>query len=317
MPNMKAIAFTLDRPADLDLVEIPVPEPGPTEVLVKVHAAGVNPVDWKTRIGQGMNAFFDESKPMVLGWDIAGEVVEVGVGVTRFVVGDRVFGMPRFPHPASAYAEFVTSPARQLARIPDGVSYETAGAVPLAGLTAWQAVVDTLKVTDGYRVLIHAAAGGVGHLAAQIAKARGAEIWGTASSKKHDLLRELGVDHAIDYRNDDFTEVAKDMDGVIDFVGGADHVLRSLASVRSGGRLIAIPSPADLPSAEAVAAKAVTANWLLVEPDHMGLEGIARMLEAGTLKVMVDASKPLAEMSALHALSESGAATGKLVATIA
>lgn len=314
MPNMKAITFS--DSGSLTLCELPVPEPGPTEVLVRARVVGVNPVDWKTRQGTGVRGFFDESLPMVLGWDIAGEVVEVGAGVTRFGVGDRVFGMPRFPDPARAYAEFVTSPSRHLARIPDGVGFDVAGAVPLAGLTAWQAVVDTLQVGDGYRVLIHAAAGGVGHLAVQIAKARGAEVWGTASAKKHDLLRELGVDHPIDYREEDFAEVARDMDGVIDFVGGSENPVRSLATLRQGGKLIVIPSPVELPSEDQLAERGVTATWLLVEPDHAGLEAIADMLAAETLKVIIADSKPLEEMAALHELSESGAMTGKLIATV-
>ena len=313
---MKAIAFTASDPT-LTLVDLPAPEPGPIEVLVRVHAAGINPVDWKTLQGGGVRGFFDESGPMVLGWDVAGEVVEVGAGVTRFEVGDRVFGMPRFPDPANAYAELVTAPSRHLARIPDGVGYDVAGAVPLAGLTAWQAVVDTLGLGDGGRVLIHAAAGGVGHLAVQIAKARGAEVWGTASAAKHGLLRELGVDHPIDYRSQDFTEVATEMDAVIDFVGGAENPVRSLASLRPGGRLIVIPSASELPSAEALRERGVTASWMLVEPDHAGLEGIAQMLAAGTLRVLLADAKPLEEMAALHELSESGKVTGKLVATVA
>jgi len=313
---MKAAIVSPTDSNHFTITDLPAPEPGPTEVLVKVHAAGVNPVDWKTRTGVGVNGFFDPDAPMVLGWDIAGEVVEVGAGVTRFAVGDRVFGMPRFPHPANAYAELVASPSRHLARIPDGVSFEIAGALPLAGLTAWQAVVDTLKVGPGHRILIHAAAGGVGHLAVQIAKARGAEVWGTASAAKHELLRELGVDHPIDYRNEDFAKVAKDMDSVIDFVGGPENPTRSLATLKRGGKLIVIPSPAELPSDEDLAARGVTATWLLVEPDHAGMESLAQMLEAGTLRVILADAKPLEEMDALHALSESGAVTGKLVATL-
>ena len=313
---MQAITFSDADPDRLTLEDIPAPQPVPTEVLVRVRAAGVNPVDWKTRTGGGVRGFFDPSGPMVLGWDVAGEVVELGPGVTRFAVGDRVFGMPRFPHPAAAYAELVTAPSRHLARIPDGVSFEVAGALPLAGLTAWQAVVDTLQVDAGQRLLIHAAAGGVGHLAVQIAKARGAEVWGTASAAKHGLLRELGVDHPIDYRNEDFTEVATEMDAVLDFVGGLENTTRSVASLRRGGRLVVIPSASEMPSDEALAERDVTATWMLVEPDHAGLEALARMLADETLRVLVAETKPLAEMAALHALSESGSVTGKLVATV-
>ncbi|MFT5289927.1 MAG: NADPH:quinone reductase-like Zn-dependent oxidoreductase [Planctomycetota bacterium] len=313
---MKAVTFSDTDQGNLSMVDIPTPEPGPTEVLVRVRVAGINPVDWKTRQGGGVSGFFDPSSPKVLGWDLAGEVVEVGAGVTRFSVGDRVFGMPRFPKPAGAYAEFVASPSRHLARIPDGVSFEVAGAMPLAGLTAWQAVVDTLQIGAGQRVLIHAAAGGVGHLAVQIAKARGATVWGTSSAAKHDLLRGLGVDHPIDYRNEDFTKVATEMDSVIDLVGGPENATRSLTSLRRGGRLVVIPSPVFLPSNETLSEHGVTVTWMLVEPDHAGLEALASMLESKTLKVIIAGSRPLAEMAALHALSESSTVTGKLIATI-
>lgn len=313
---MKAVTFSDTDPSQLAVTDIPAPEPVPTEVLVRVHAAGINPVDWKSLQGTGVRGFFDPSSPMVLGWDVAGEVVELGAGVTRFAVGDRVFGMPRFPHPASAYAEFITSPSRHLAKIPDSVSYEVAAAAPLAALTAWQAVVDTLHIDSGHRVLIHAAAGGVGHLAVQIAKSRGAEVWGTASAAKHGLLRELGVDHPIDYRNEDFTEVATEMDSVIDFVGGSEHAARSLQSLRNGGKLVVIPSPVELPDEAALAAKGASATWMLVEPDHTALEAIARMLEQETLKVLVAETKPLEQVADLLALSESGTVTGKLVATL-
>ncbi len=193
---------TVGGPEVLELVEVPRPAPGPTEVLVRVAAAGVNPVDWKVRARGG----FLGEPPFTVGWDVAGEVEEVGFGVTRFAPGDRVFGMPRFPREAAAYSEYVTSPSRQLARIPENVSDIEAAALPLAGLTAWQALVETADVQPGQRVLILAAAGGVGHLAVQIAKARGAYVLGTARAAKHAFLRELGVDEAIDYTQVDVAE---------------------------------------------------------------------------------------------------------------
>lgn len=316
MATMNAVIFRIGGTDQLRHQTLDRPEPGPTEVLVRVAAAGVNPVDWKTREGKAFNHTFVDGTEWVLGWDLAGTVESVGIGVTRFSVGDRVFGMPRFPHPARAYAEFVVSRSRELAHTPDGLTDVEAAGLPLAGLTAWQAVVDTLEVGQGTRILIHAAAGGVGHLAVQIAKARGAEVWGTASAPKHDLLRELGVDHPIDYRNEDFTEVAKGMDAVLDLVGGAESALRSLSCLRRGGKLLTIPSPADLPSQEQLDEAGVTAQWMLVEPDHAGLEGLARLVDAGQLRVLIDTTKPLADMAALHELGERGGSTGKLVATV-
>lgn len=235
MTSMTALITTPERALELATVERPTP--GPTEVLIEVAAAGINPVDWKTR----QNTPIGEHDPDILGWDVAGEVVEIGAGVTRFAVGDRVFGMPRFPGRANAYAEYVVAGSREVAKVPDGVSDIEAGALPLAALTAWQAVVDTLHLGKGDRVLIHAASGGVGHLAVQIAKARGAEVWGTASAANHATLRELGVDHLIDYKTERFEEIATEMDAVIDLVGLGDHPVRSLQSLRRGGKLVLIP----------------------------------------------------------------------------
>ncbi len=185
--TMRAISqATLGGPEVLELVEMPRPDPAPTEVLVRVTAAGVNPVDWKVRAGGG----FLGEPPFTVGWDVAGVVEELGRGVTRFQAGDRVFGMPRFPKEAAAYAEYVTSPSRQLARTPESIGDVEAAALPLAGLTAWQALVETADVQPGQRVLILGAAGGVGHLGVQIAKARGAHVIGTARSGKHAFLHD-------------------------------------------------------------------------------------------------------------------------------
>lgn len=308
-------ALTTDLDGTLTTQTIPRPSPGGTEVLIKVAAAGINPVDWKVR-GSMRGSQFDPSGPMILGWDVAGEVVEVGTGVTRFAVGDRVFGMPRFPYPANAYAEYVVAGSREVARTPDRLTDVEAGALPLAVLTAWQAVVDTLDVGEGDRVLIHAASGGVGHLAVQIAKARGAEVWGTASAAKHDTLRELGLDHPIDHRTERFEEIARDMDAVIDIVGGLDHVRRSITTLRQGGRLVLIPGPVTLPPTEELGAAGVTATWMLVEPDHTALEAVADMVEAGTLRVIVGDTRPLDRIGELHDISKAGGPFGKLVATV-
>ena len=314
MTTMTAITTNPDGTLSPSAVERPTP--GPTEVLIKVAAAGVNPVDWKTRHGQGVNAFFDPNAPMVLGWDVAGRVVEVGAGVTRLGVGNRVFGMPRFPRPASAYAEYVVAGSREVARIPDSVTDIEAGALPLAALTAWQAIVDSLRVGEGDRVLIHAASGGVGHLAVQIAKTRGAEVWGTASAAKHEELRAFGVDHPIDYRAERFEEVATDMDAVLDLVGSDDYPIRSVRSLKRGGQLLVIPSPGQVPPQDVLDQAGVTASWMLVEPDYAALEQIARLLETGSLRVVVGDTRPLAQMAELHAIGEAGGPVGKLVATV-
>jgi NADPH:quinone reductase-like Zn-dependent oxidoreductase len=253
--------------------------------------------------------------PFILGWDVAGVVEEVGYGVTRFEPGDRVFGMPWFPRLARAYAEYVTAPSRQFARTPDALDDEAAGALPLAGLTAWQAVVDTARVGDGHRVLIHAAAGGVGHLAVQIAKARGAHVIGTARAEKHDFLRDLGVDEPIDYTAVAFEEEVADVDVVLDLVGGDDYGLRSLQSLRDGGLLIAIPAGVTDAVANAAAEQGKRATGLLVEPDAAGLESLATLAERGRLEVVVEAAFPLSQAAEAHERVQTGQVRGKVVLT--
>ena len=302
----------LGGPEVLELRDVERPEPIPTEVLVRVAAAGINPVDWKTRQRGGYREAVGEP-PLILGWDVAGVVEEVDPDVTRFAPGDRVFGMPWFPRVAGGYAEYATSPARQLARTPDALSDEQAGGLPLAGLTAWQALVDLAQVGEGTRVLVHAAAGGVGHLAVQIAKARGAHVIGTAREEKHDFLRDLGVDEPIDYTARPFEEVVSDVDVVLDLVAGSDYGLRSLQTLRPGGLWICIP--ADVPDEVAVAARGQSKRAIsfLVEPDYAGLESLAALAEEGGLRVIVDETFPLAEAAEAHRRLEDGRARGKIV----
>jgi NADPH:quinone reductase-like Zn-dependent oxidoreductase len=298
-------------PEELELADVERPEPIPTEVLVRQRAAGVNPVDWKVRAGSGYRALLGE--PVILGWDVAGVVEDVD-DVTRFAPGDRVFGMPWFPRGARAYAEYVTSPARQLARIPDGMSFEEAGGLPLAGLTAWQALTDIAAIREGARVLIHAGAGGVGHLAVQIAKARGAEVIATARARNHGFLSELGVDEAIDYTEADFADAVSGVDVVLDLIGGEDYGLRSLATLREGGLLIVVPGEVTGAVAAAAGEQGKRTTEMLVEPDYPGLEALAALYEEGRLRVAVEAM-PLADARRAHEVSEAGALRGKLVLT--
>ncbi|MFF9340560.1 MULTISPECIES: NADP-dependent oxidoreductase [unclassified Streptomyces] len=284
------------------------PEPGLGEVLVRVHAAGVNPVDWKTRAG---GALIEWGPVPAVGWDVSGTVEAVGPGVGIFRPGDEVFGMPRFPRQAGGYAEYVVAPARHLAPKPASLTHVEAAALPLAALTAWQALVDAADVRPGERVLVHAAAGGVGHLAVQIAKARGAHVIGTASAGKHDLVRELGADEVIDYRVTRFEDVVSDVDVVLDGIGG-ETAERSLKVLRAGGRLITLPGPDDVPAAP----DGVRAAWVLVEPDHLGLREIAALVEQGLLRPVVDLVVPLAEASKAHAIGERGRTTGKIVLSV-
>src|SRR6201996_8070394 len=237
---MKAIVqHELGGPEVLRVEEVPTPEPIATEVQVRVRAAGVNPVDFKTRGGKGMAGVLGEP-PFTVGWDVCGEVTAVGFGVTRFAVGDEVFGMPWFPRQAGAYAEYVTAPSRHFEHKPRALSVEEAGAMPLAGLTAWQVIVDTIRVQAGDDVLIHGGAGGVGHLAVQIAAARGANVIATARREQAGFLEGLGAAQVLDYRDDDFDRLLEDLDSVIDFTGRYGE--RSLAVLRPGGTLVSVPS---------------------------------------------------------------------------
>ena len=300
----------LGGPEVLELADAPRPHPGPTEVLVRVTAAGVNPVDWKVRARGG---FLEP--PFTVGWDVAGVVEEMGLGVTRFATGDRVFGMPRFPREAAAYAEYITSPSRQLARIPDGLSDVEAAALPLAGLTAWQALVETAGVQPGQRVLILAAAGGVGHLAVQIAKARGAYVIGTARSAKHPFLAELGVDEAIDYTSEAVEERVTDADVVLDLVGD-EASPRAVRTLRDGGVFITVPSSAGVEALREQAGDRVRVTGILVEPDRTGMEAIAELAATGALRPRVAQTFPLEQAARAHELGETGRTQGKLVLII-
>jgi NADPH:quinone reductase-like Zn-dependent oxidoreductase len=300
-------------PEVLELGEAEIPQPLPTEIRVRVGAAGVNPVDWKTRAGRGVAAVIGPP-PFTVGWDVAGTVDAVGPGVTRFAVGDAVFGMPWFPRQAGAYAEFVTAPSRHFAHRPAGLSEVEAAGLPLAGLTAWQCLVDIAAVQPGQRVLVHAAAGGVGHLAVQIAKARGAYVVGTASANKHNLLHDLGIDEAVDYRAEAFEKVVEPVDLVLDLIGG-EVATRSLDVLHPEGRLICLPSAAAPAALAAAAERGLRATAMLAEPDGDGLEELARLVDDRRLRVLVAETFPLERASHAHRAGEMGRTTGKLVLT--
>ncbi|MFI6581189.1 NADP-dependent oxidoreductase [Embleya sp. NPDC050493] len=302
---------TLGGPEVLKVVEVERPTPGASEVLVRVHAAGVNPTDYWHRASGGLLG----DTPVPLGWDVSGVVESVGLGVSVFRPGDEVFGMPRLPQPAGTYAEFVTSPARHLARKPAALSHVEAAALPVAALTAWQSLVDAADVRSGQRVLIHAAAGGVGHLAVQIAKARGAYVIGTARAAKHELLRGLGADEAIDYTSVDFAEAVRDVDVVLDTIGG-EYGPRSLRTLRPGGLVVSLASPAEVELVPVAEAAGLRAGFTIVEPDQGGLKEIAALAEAGLLRPVIDAVLPLEQAGKAHELGESGRTSGKIVLTV-
>ncbi len=308
---MRAISQSaLGAPEVLTVIETERPSPGPGDVLVKVHAAGVNPVDWKRR-----RHGYDGRPAFILGWDISGTVEAVGSGVTILRPGDAVFGMPRFPQMANAYAEYVTSPARQLTRKPPELDHIHAAALPLAGLTAWQSLVDTAHLESGQRILIHGAAGGVGHIAVQIAKALGAYVIGTARTEKHQFLLGLGADELIDYTETDFAEVVRDVDVVFDTIAG-DYGPRSLSILRDGGLLIQIPGPVDPMLEELARERGQRALFVLVEPDSTGLKELSNLVSAGKLRPVVDTVVPLADAAKAHRIGETNRTIGKIVLAV-
>jgi NADPH:quinone reductase-like Zn-dependent oxidoreductase len=273
-----------------------IPTPISTEVLVRVIASGVNPVDCKTRRGEGVARWMG-SPPFVVGWDVCGTVEAMGYGVTRFQVGDLVYGMPRFPRSAGGYAEYVTAPSRQLARVPEGTSPNEAAALPLAALTAWQCLVDTAQINTGETVLVHGAAGGVGHLAVQIAEARGANVVAGRQRGDRDAL------------------AARDVDVALDLVGGADTEAL-LGTLREGGLLLAVADGANESVKAQALRRGVRVVEPLVEPDGRGLDEISTLVASRRLRVNVEEVFPLEQAARAHEALERGGRKGKLVLSV-
>jgi NADPH:quinone reductase-like Zn-dependent oxidoreductase len=295
----------------LTLTDLPTPALEPNQVLVRMHATSVNPIE--VFIRSGLFPLLGDP-PFVLGWDVSGVVETVDPRVSRFKVGDEVYGMPYFPRAASTYAEYVTAPARQLALKPARLSHIEAAALPLVGLTAWQALVDIADVQPGQRVLVHGAGGGLGHIAVQLAKHLGAEVIGTASAGKHEFLRELGADRLIDYRDTDFTEAIRDVDVVLEAIGG-DYASRSLSVLRPGGLLVTAVEPESTTLPGLAAEAGVRFAAVGVEPDHVGLGRLAELAEAGVLRPHVQTTLPLEDAAKAHDLAAAGGLQGKIVLT--
>jgi NADPH:quinone reductase-like Zn-dependent oxidoreductase len=294
----------------LELTELPVPVIGEGEVLVQVKAISINPVDAKTRAGKGAAGKLKDEKPMILGWDIAGIVTESKS--EEFQVGDEVFGMVHFPGVGRAYAEYVAAPADQLALKPEDINFESAAAATLAALTPWQAFSDHGRLRAGQRVLIHAAAGGVGHFAVQFARHIGAYVIGTASPENKDFVLGLGANEFIDYTTQRFEDVVKDIDFVLDTRGG-DYIDRSLKVIKKGGTLVSIPSSANDGVQEKAKAKGIFGKSMMVQSSGEDMQHIASLLEEGALRAEVSKVFPFAQMAEAHLAIETGKTRGKIV----
>ncbi|MDB5191316.1 MAG: oxidoreductase [Segetibacter sp.] len=313
---MKAIILKeAGGPENFQVVEIPTPEPKAGEVLIKVKAFSINPVDMKTRKGLALYNTLKQDEPVILGWDVAGEVVALGEGVENFELEDCVFGMVNFPGHGKAYAEYVAAPANHLADQPDLITDEAAAASTLAALSAWQVLLQQAKVQPGERVLIHAAAGGVGHFAVQIAKYIGAFVIGTGSSSNYDFIKELGADETIDYTDEPFEDQVKEVDVVFDTVGG-DNPLRSLQTLKSGGRIVAIAGGLTDEVKKLAAEKNITAISYLVQSNADDMEQIAELLEAGTIKPHVSKVYSFNQIAEAHQQIETSKTRGKIVVVV-
>jgi len=304
---MKAIRIhQYGGPEVLAQVEMQRPAPGANEVLIKVKAAAVNPVDWKIRAGN-LKDFLPLTLPATLGSDVSGTVEEVGPGAARFKRGDEVYASLGLE--GGGYAEYAVAKETIVAEKPGTLDHVQAASVPVAGLTAWQTLFEVAQLRAGQKVLIHAAAGGVGNFAVQFAKAKGAYVIGTASSKNQAFLGELGVDKAVDYQKTRFEDVVHDADVVLDTIGG-DTQERSFKVLKKGGILVSIVQP---PSQELATKYGVRAVFYGGHPSSSNLTEIARLIDAGKVKTVVETVLPLAEARRAHELSQSGHARGKIV----
>jgi NADPH:quinone reductase-like Zn-dependent oxidoreductase len=312
---MKAVV--LNQPGGIENLvekEIDTPQIQGNEVLVKVKAISINPVDVKTRKGLGTYGRIKEEQPIIIGWDISGEVVQVGNSVVKFQAGDEVFGMINFPGHGKGYAEFVAAPEDHLAIKPKAISHSEAAAGTLAALTAWQVLADQAKVKQGETVLIHAAAGGVGHFAVQIAKHLGATVVGTSSARHAEYLKSIGVDQHIDYTQLKFEEVLNDVDVILDPVGG-DNLFRSLKALKKGGRLISIVGMSDEVKLKAQEEGKIASPYL-VHSSGNDMERLATLYAKGIIKPKVMQEFSFKEMGKAHEQVESGRTQGKVVVVL-
>lgn len=291
----------------LSLDDIPVPEVQPDELLVKVVAASVNPVDWKVREGY-LAQMVPHALPLTLGWDVSGVVTAVGSAVSGWQPGDAVFSRPDLARNGT-YAEFVAIRAVECARKPRTIPHAAAASLPLAGITAWEALVDQAGIQPGQRVLVHAGSGGVGSLAIQIARDHGATVIATTSTRNRALVESLGAHQVIDYTQTRFTEAVEPVDVVFDTLGGQVQE-DSWQVLRPGGILVSIVSP---PDPDRAAAQGVRGAFVFIGPNAPVLERLAEMVDGGRLRPLVGAEFGLRDIARAHALSESGRAVGKIV----
>ncbi len=317
---MKAVRIhAFGGPEVLQLEDVARPVPAADEILIKLYASGVNPVDWVVREGgnDALRAYL--TLPMTLGWDAAGVVEALGSAATGFQPGDAVYGVPNFPGDGS-YAEYCAAKASQFARKPNSLGFTEAAGVPLAGLTAWTALFAHGRLQAGQRILIQGASGGVGGFAVQFAKAKGAYVIGTASAGNLDYLKQLGADEAIDYQNQQLEELVRDVDVVLEASPLRDNAARvkAVTMLKKGGIFVSVNTdfPFDEAMQAALARQQATGELAANQPRQEWLQEIAQLIDAGQVKVLVSKVFPLAQVADAHRESQTWHVRGKLVLQI-
>ncbi|MCT3768681.1 NADP-dependent oxidoreductase [Elizabethkingia anophelis] len=311
---MKAVVLKAFGDIDqLEIKDIPVPTIGEDEVLIRTKAISINPVDYKIRKGIGWAPELLAYDPIILGWDVSGIAEAVGTKVEQFQIGDEVFGMVNFTGHGKAYAEYVAAPAAHLAKKPQNISHEEAAASTLAALTAWQAFNSYGKLRPNDKTLIHAASGGVGHFAVQIAKHLGAYVIGTSSAKNKDFVLGLGADEHIDYKLVKFEEVLSDLDFVLDAISG-DNFAKSIQVLKPFGTIIGLPSGYKADDEIAARAKHLHASFYMkVYSSGADMQHIANLLEREIIKPYIYKIYALSEIKEAHQQIEIGTTVGKIV----
>jgi NADPH:quinone reductase-like Zn-dependent oxidoreductase len=309
---MKAIRIhEYGGPEVLKYEDAPRPTPAPGDILVRVHATSVNPVDIAIRNGH-FKGRMNYNMPFIPGWDVSGVVESAGSGATRLKAGDEVYSRPDLARDG-AYAEFIAVRESEVALKPKSIDHTSAAAIPLTGLTAWQGLFDAGQLSAGQTVLIHGAAGGVGHFAVQFAKVKGAHVIATASGRNRDFLRSLGADEVIDYNTTKFEDVVHDVDVVLDTITGETQD-RSWQVIKKGGIYVSILQP---PNQEKAAARGVRGAHVFVQPNVAELEEIARLVDAGKVKPHIEKVFPLPQAAAAQEAVATHHTRGKIVITVA
>jgi NADPH:quinone reductase-like Zn-dependent oxidoreductase len=311
-------AYILEEFGGIDkllLKNIDIPEVAANQVLIKVNAISINPVDVRTRAGSAMAQFLKQDMPLILGWDIAGQVVSVGANVTKFKVDDQVFGMVNFLGHGKGYAEYVAAPETHLAKIPLNTNFDEAAAATLSALTVWQFLVHEAKIKSGDKILVQAASGGVGHYAVQIAKHFGAYVIGVSSSKNKDFVLSLGADEHISYDQQEVTDVISNADIVVDAFA-LDSLYKSLKIVKQGGLIISLLPMISEEVIEKAKEKNVRIFYSLVKSNEADIQSIAKLLETGAIKSRISKTFPFDKMGEAHLAMESGKTVGKIIVRV-